>query len=563
MRVLSYITIAGLISGAAFAQSPDAPPKFEAADVHASQKAQNPFVRSGPARNGRYEIKTATMLDLIRIAYGFDSDKILGGPNWLEMNRFDVTGKVPPDSTPETQKQMLQQLLQERFKLVVHKETKPLPTYALVQGKKLLMKEAEGTEEAGCKPQAASSGAPAQGVIRLMTVAGGSPVTIELGPGMMIHYVCRNMTMAAFVSGLRGMFGASVGTNPVIEDTGLKGAWNFDLKWSLTLGFPGQDQGDRVTFAEAVEKQLGLKLEQRQVPTPVMVVDSVESTPTPNPPGLAEALPAIPAPTEFEVADVKPADPGGRGGRFQMQPGGRLIAENMPMRFLLSRAFNTFNNEQIANLPKWVDSERFNITAKVAAGGPVSPGLDTEALAPLLRSLLVERFKLAYHTEERPLTAYSLVAAKPKMKKADPATRTWCKYMPNPPGTPPGSRVFSCQNATMAQFAERIQGMTPELGWPVVDATGIQGGWDFTLTYLFSVQMASAMAAAAAGRGGDAGPAVGAVPGGASAPTASDPSGGLTIFEAVEKQLGLKLEAQKRSLPVIVIDHLEQKPIEN
>ena len=41
------------------------------------------------------------MVDLIRIAYGFDPDKILGGPNWLEMDRFDVIAKVPPDSTPE------------------------------------------------------------------------------------------------------------------------------------------------------------------------------------------------------------------------------------------------------------------------------------------------------------------------------------------------------------------------------------------------------------------------------------------------------------------------------
>ena len=112
----------------------------------------------------------------------------------------------------------------------------------------------------------------------------------------------------------------------------------------------------------------------------------------------------------------------------------------------------------------------------------------------------------------------------------------------------------------MAQFAERLQNMTPELGWPVLDATGIEGNWDFTLTYVFSPMMAMPVGA---GRGGDAGPAVGASPGGGSVPTAADPSGGMTIFEAVEKQLGLKLEAQKRSLPVIVIDHLEQKPTEN
>jgi uncharacterized protein (TIGR03435 family) len=62
---------------------------------------------------------------------------------------------------------------------------------------------------------------------------------------------------------------------------------------------------------------------------------------------------------------------------------------------------------------------------------------------------------------------------------------------------------------------------------------------------------------AMAGRGGDAGQATAAVP------TAADPTGALTIFEAMEKQLGLKLEQQKRPMPVIVIDHIEQKPTEN
>jgi uncharacterized protein (TIGR03435 family) len=63
------------------------------------------------------------------------------------------------------------------------------------------------------------------------------------------------------------------------------------------------------------------------------------------------------------------------------------------------------------------------------------------------------------------------------------------------------------------------------------------------------------------GRGGDAGAA--GTPGGAPIPTAADPSGGFTIFEAVEKELGLKLETRKRTLPVYVIDHMEPKPTEN
>jgi uncharacterized protein (TIGR03435 family) len=104
----------------------------------------------------------------------------------------------------------------------------------------------------------------------------------------------------------------------------------------------------------------------------------------------------------------------------------------------------------------------------------------------------------------------------------------------------------------MAQFADRLQNMTQELSWPVLDATGIEGGWDFTLMFSRSNPMMMG-----GGRGGDAGRVEGAIP------SASEPTGAFTLFEALEKQLGLKLELRKRTMPVIVIDHLEQKPTEN
>ncbi len=554
MRTLAGITNLLFLAAAAFGQSADPALQFEAADIHASAKAPNAFFRTGPVRAGRYEVKNATMLDLIRIAYGFDPDKVLGGPSWLGMDRFDVIAKVPDDSTPDTQKQMLQTLLRDRFKLVVRKETKPLPTYALVQGKTPHLKKAEGTEEAGCRPQS-GSGAPAEGGIRLMTSnANGTATTISLGPGMVIQYQCRNMTMAAFASGLRSMMGASLGTNPVLDQTGLEGAWNFDVKWSMQIIGPMMsDPGDRISTSDAIEKQLGLKLEQRQVPTPVIVVDTVNQQPSPNAPDLAMVLPLIPIPTEFEVADVKPTDPEARMGRFQIQPGGRLVSQGMALRFLVSRAFNTFNNDEIVGLPKWADSERFDITAKAPAGAPIS-NADMDLLAPMVRALLADRFKMTYHTEERPVAAYSLVSAKPKMKKADPASRASCTGGPAPAGAPPGSRSLACQNITMEQFADRLQNIAPGLSWPILNSTALEGGWDFQLIFSMGMPM---RIGAVPGRGGDAGAP------GSPLPSASDPSGGYTIFEAIEKQLGLKLESQKRSMPVIVIDHIEQKPTEN
>lgn len=530
-------------------QSPEPPPKFEIADVQVSAKTSNQFMRTGPVRGGRYEVKNANMVDLVRIAYAFGPDKVLGGPSWLEMDRFDVIAKLPADTPPETRNLMLQSLLADRFKLVVHKEIKPLPTYALTVGKKPQLKEAAGTEETGCRPETAS-GPRKENATRILTGGPSGVISIDLGPGATIHYMCRNMTMAAFAAALREM-GANVGPNQVLDETGLKGNWNFDLRWTYIVGPMAGDAGERISIFAAVEKQLGLKLEKRQVPTPVIVVDSVNETPSPNPPGVADALPAPPRPTEFEVASVKPSRSDERGGRWGMQPGGRFNAENMLLRTLVDRAFNTgniLNGDQVIGLPEWVNSERFDIVATAPSAGPAAPPIDNQALAPMLRTLLVDRFKMTYHTEERSVSAYSLVAAKPKMKKADPSSRTSCKNMPPPPNAGPGSQLLICQNITMAQFADRLQNMAMELSWPVLDATEIEGGWDFSLTYTRNPRMLRDRSGMAEGGG---------------VPLASEPTGAVSIFEAMEKQLGVKLEMHKRPMPVIVIDHLEQRPTDN
>jgi uncharacterized protein (TIGR03435 family) len=535
----------------AFGQTGEPLPKFEAADIHPSAKSLNAFPRSSQVRNGRFEVKNATMVDLIRMAYGFDPDKVVGGPNWLELDRFDVAAKVPAVSTSETQKPMLQTLLEDRFKLVVRKETRPLPTHALTVGKKPQIKEAEGTEEAGCHPKT-SSGTSGPGGVMLTTMdSTGKQTTIALGPGMTVQMICRNMTMEAFASSLRSMFGANLGSNPIRDETGLKGAFNFDLSYSMQMIGPmPNDTGERISISTALEKQLGLKLEERQVPTPVLVVESVNRKPSENPPGTADALPPVAVPTEFEVASVKPTDPGFRMGRYMIQPGGRVVIEGMTLRFLLSRAFNTFNDDAIAGVPAFANGDRYDIAAK--AGGGLGPA-DMEATAPMMLNLLKERFKLQYHTEDRPVQAYALVASKPKLKKADPNSRIYCRNANAPPGSPPGSRTLTCQNVTMALFAERLQNAVQGLGWPVRDATELAGSWD--LSFTFSAR--SMPIAPPPPRMGDAGPT------GAPVPTASDPTGTYTIFEAIEKQLGLKLEKEKRNMPVIVIDHLEQKPTEN
>jgi uncharacterized protein (TIGR03435 family) len=316
-----------------------------------------------------------------------------------------------------------------------------------------------------------------------------------------------------------------------------------------------------VTLSEALDK-LGLHLEPVEAPLPVIVVDKVNEKPTPNPPNVAEALHETPPPTEFEVAEVKPSAPDARIGGFQIQPGGRVNIKGMPLKLLIGQAWQV-SDDAIIGAPDWTATDRYDIIAKADVDGP---GLDFDSVWPLLRALLIERFKIAAHTEDRPATAYTLIAVKPKMQKSDPTTRTKCKDGPGPDGKDPReknpmlSRVYTCQGVTMAQFADRLKTLVPDyIHSPVLDGTGLEGRYDFTLAFSFNgvLQMA--------GRGGR-----GAEPGQLAPPplvdlsaAASDPNGAMTLFEAVEKELGLKLEAQKRPVPVLVIDHVERKPIEN
>lgn len=545
---------------ALFAQSSDAP-EVVTANIHPSARSNNDAMVIVPVNHGRLEIRKATMLNLLSGAFAIDGEKILGGPNWLELDRYDVLAKVPADPALEKQGPLLKALLEQRFKLVAREETKPFPAWALSAGKKPLMKEADGNGESGCK-MANPGGDSPDGPKIFQSRPDGTTSVISLGPDLMVQYSCRNMTMAAFAAGLRSMAGVQLNGNffdqGVRDLTNLQGKWNFNVKWSLPIFGPMANSSEKITVADALDKQLGLKLEEVPVPMKVVMVESVLRTPTDNPPDIKELLPDIPKPTEFEVADVKLADPKAGPGMpaffgFRIQPGGRFVVNDVPLRFLLGRAFDVARNDQIVDIPSWVDSVRVSITAKVAdyPAGDSPTGMDTEFLAPLIRSLLKDRFGLVWHTEERSGTAYSLVAAKPKMKKANPDSRIYCRNAPPGPNRTPGEMILNCQNAPMAIFAERLQNI-PAINAPVDDMTGLDGGWDFS----FSFNPIPQMALIGPGRGGgDAGPGA--------APVAADPGGGYTVFESIEKQLGLKLVEKKKMVPVVVIDKLNQKLAEN
>jgi uncharacterized protein (TIGR03435 family) len=531
IRALVCISIIAVPANAAFGQSTAARPIFDTADVHATRSVNpTPEVTGGVLRAGRYELRQASMLDLIAIAWGVDADTVLGGPAWLQWDRFDIVAKAPPDTSRGKVRLMLQALLADRFSLVVRKDTKPLPAYALIaSGGKPKPKPADGSIESACNTR---------------REPGSTPVVVVS---------CRNMTVEEFAQHLREVSAPLIG-KPVVNRSSLQGDWDFDFRftpWSATVA---QASGDGITIFDALEKQLGLKLELQKAPAPVLVVDRVNRTPTDNPPDVTRDLPPSRL-SQFEVAVIKPSLPETKGD-LRLQPGGQVDIKGLTLKTLIALAWHLDpdTNYMIIGAPKFLDSSRFDITARPPAvsGSKSAAPLDVDELRVLLQALLMDRFKLATHMEDRTVPAYSLVAAKPKLRRADPENPTRWKEGSGPDGKDPRltnpmlSRLVTFQNVTIAQFAEALSwiGSDLSLGSPVLDETGLNGAWDFTLSF------SSAGLLRRSADGGDLG-------------QTEEPNGALSIFDAIDKQLGLKLEMHKRPIPVLVIDHIEEKPTDN
>lgn len=531
MRALLSLSLFALLGSALVAQTPD--PKFVIVDVHPSPYTTQAFMHGNSIQGDRYFLTQATMLDLIATAYGVDNDNVQGGPPWLERDRFDLRAKVPAGTKSDEVKPMLRAMLAERFHLVVKNSTAPMPAYVLTVVKSK-MTESESTGDGSCVPQPPPQNAPAGAI---------SPIVV----------LCKGMDMPGFARLLRDFSGGYFGDKPVVDGTNLKGTYDFTLSWTWKGNLEKAGK-DGVTLFDAVEKQLGLKLDLKTAPRPVFLVQSVDQAPTPNPPNIAEALPE-PPPAPFEVATIKPSAPDERG--FGRITGGQIEVRALPLMFLINFAWelNPNNKESLVNAPKWLETAKFDINAKAGANvrvdkGPSGPLINFEDLRSMLRAMITERFQMKSHMEERPVTAYTLVAAGPKLKAtADPTERTKCKEGPGPDGKDPRiaspvlNRLITCQNMTMAQIGDELQRVANGYIYnPVVDGTGLKGSYDFTLSFSSADKILPTA-------GGDA--------------ASADPNGALSVFDAVNKQLGLKLEKTKRPYPVLVIDSMSETPTEN
>jgi uncharacterized protein (TIGR03435 family) len=516
-------------------------PAFDIADVHVSPRAEwvkSKLLQGGYLAGDRYELHRATMVDLIRLAYNVDADKVYGGPNWLDYDRYEIVAKTKPGTRPETLRLMLQSLIEDRFKVAVKMDTRDVPGYILSKGKgELKVRPTETASPGGCQ----LSGRPPS-----------DDHTIYLDTK------CRNVTMAAFAQALRPRLSAPLVNFPVLDSTGIEGGWDIDFQ----VGTPIAAISTTSQSALVIEALagLGFKLELGKIPQPVLVVENANQQPSPNVSDIAEKLPPLP-PSTFEVASIKWPCESDHSESLRFDTGGRVTSICQALEILIGQAWGLPLWVKPAGLPKWLadDSSKYNISifAKSPANVAADPKNNQQArdvLNAMLRELLIDRYRMKVHFEDRPMDAYTLAAVKPKLAKADPDGRTGCTRESQQQQGRATIVRLACRNMTMAQFAEEMQTYdSAQIAYPVLDATGIQGARDFTLNYDvmagLNAHLPPIFAAARANASPDA--------------PAAEPVGTLSLMDAIEKQLGLKLEMHKRPVPVLVIDHMEEKPIEN
>jgi uncharacterized protein (TIGR03435 family) len=249
----------------------------------------------------------------------------------------------------------------------------------------------------------------------------------------------------------------------------------------------------------------------------------------PAPPVPLKAMPADADPV-FDVTVIKPSDPGAPGKGIRVQ-GRQLSTVNFSVSDMITFAYG-IHVRQITGAPAWIESEKYNLTAKPAGEGQPN----TKQWKIMLQKMLADRFQLTFHHDKKELSVYAITVGKsgPKLTKSagDPNGLYGA-------GGPPGA--FSARNANMGDFAEVMQ--STMLDRPVVDQTGLSGRFDFQLKFTPDETQY-------AGSGMR-------VP-----PPADDATAPPDLFTAMQEQLGLKLQATKAPVDVIVIDRVS-KPSEN
>ena len=258
-------TMAALICiGAVLSAQTPTSPTFEVASIKPNNSGMR-GVLVYPPQAGLLHTVNFSLAALIQSAYDVAVDQVVGGPDWVRTLRFDVMAKTPNDQPavwqgPNSVRPMLQALLQERFKLTVHHETRPLPKYALV----LARSDGRLGPQLRRSTTDCSTFKPPQSLEAVIAMPPGSPCSGFRPSGGSL--VADSVEISALASFLAGPAAGSPGLvdRDVVDRTGLTGRFSFTLTF------------DPVSIFTTLQEQLGLKLEPATVASDIIVIDHVE-----------------------------------------------------------------------------------------------------------------------------------------------------------------------------------------------------------------------------------------------------------------------------------------------
>jgi uncharacterized protein (TIGR03435 family) len=250
---------------AAIALAQTTRPSFEVASIKRAAPTSDENLSVGMSRDpGRLSYNNTTLKNLIAHAYRVKEHQVLG-PDWLDSERYDVDAKLPDGASIDQVPSMLQALLVERFKLHLEKTTRIMPAYALViskRGSKLHWVDED------------------PGDLRMAIDSNGRHVVGKVS----LEVFCRELSTWM--------------DRPVVDMTGLKGVFDLDIRWSGDEGpsdlsavrprldgsqtVPADDGNTGMSLAASIQKQFGLRLENRKARVEVWIVQHAERAPTVN-----------------------------------------------------------------------------------------------------------------------------------------------------------------------------------------------------------------------------------------------------------------------------------------
>ena len=268
MRKRLLIAVVAVASVAMLRAQTPAAPAFDVTSIkpnHSSETDYGSYVQPG----GRYLAVNITLRMLMRIAYGVHESQIIGGPSWMDTDRFDVTGKAEgyPDAGKfrDVARLMLRPLLTDRFKLVLRRDARELPVYAMVVAKPgEFGPKLHRNDDTDCTIVAAP--VPADPAAPL------PPASVPCGAEMFTNGYLRARAVA--IPNLAISL-TRFADRVVVNETGLTGKFDWDLFWlpdSLALSVAQPIEGP--SMFSAFRDQAGLKLEPRRSVVDVLVVES-------------------------------------------------------------------------------------------------------------------------------------------------------------------------------------------------------------------------------------------------------------------------------------------------